>query len=75
MDVKIDEEICEAGSEVVISTWLVDDGDVVEEGMAICEIMAEKAQMEFTAPAGGIIKLVAAAEQPLTTGDVIATIT
>lgn len=74
MDVVINEDFCEADAEVVISTWLVDDGDEVEEGMVICEIMAEKAQMEFESPGSGKIKIVADIEQPYKLGDVIAVI-
>jgi len=74
MNIVISEDFCEVNCEVVISTWLVDDGDAIEEGMAICEIMAEKAQMEFISSVNGVIKLIAAIEQPLTVGDVIATV-
>jgi 2-oxoglutarate dehydrogenase E2 component (dihydrolipoamide succinyltransferase) len=74
MDIIIDENVCEPGSELVISTWLVDDGDVVEVGMGICELMAEKAQIEFTTLYAGKINLIAKIEQPLKVGDIIATI-
>ena len=74
MDIVISEDVCEADSEVVITTWLVEDGDVVEKGMPICELMAEKAQMEFDAPCAGTIKFIAELEKPLSPGDVIAEI-
>lgn len=74
MDVMIGEEICQQGEEAVVTAWLYDDGDSVEEGAAIAEIMIEKAQMEFPAPASGILRIRVPVERAVTAGDVIATI-
>ena len=74
MDVIITEDICEAGSQCVITTWLFDDGDPVEQGTPIVEIMLEKAQLELDAPASGTLRIKVQPEQPLTQGDVIAII-
>jgi pyruvate/2-oxoglutarate dehydrogenase complex dihydrolipoamide acyltransferase (E2) component len=52
----------------------VDDGDHVDIGDTIADIMMEKTQIEIEAPASGIIRLRAAPEQPLRKGDTIAVI-
>lgn len=46
--------------EATVSSWLVADGDTVEEGQAVLEVETDKAQSEVTAPAGGVLRIAAA---------------
>ena len=74
MDILITEDICDADSECTVTAWLFDDGDEIEQGAAIAEIMIDKAQLEFPAPVSGVLRIKVEVEQPLKQGDVIATI-
>lgn len=46
--------------EATVSSWLVSDGDTVEEGQAVIEVETDKAQSEVNAPAAGVLRIVAA---------------
>lgn len=61
-------------AEGVLSTWFVADGDTVAEGELIAEVAVDKVDMELTAPASGVIRLVVAEEAVARQGDVIARI-
>lgn len=75
LDVIIDEGMCDQSGTAVITAWLCDDGDRVERGAVIAEVMVEKAQLELTAPASGTLHIrVSHGSQPLKCGDVVATI-
>lgn len=74
IDLIVGENICSQGVETIISVWLVDDKSYVEEGTIICEFMTEKVIVEFLAPESGEISIIAAVEQPLFCGDLIARI-
>lgn len=46
--------------EATVSSWLVADGDTVEEGQAVLEVETDKAQSEVNAPASGVLRIAAA---------------
>ena len=50
--------------EGTIVSWLVSDGDHVEEGQAILEVETDKANAELEAPATGFIKGIRAGTAP-----------
>ncbi|MEO8066559.1 MAG: 2-oxo acid dehydrogenase subunit E2, partial [Flavobacteriales bacterium] len=62
----------ESISEVRIAKWLVKDGDVVSKDQVLAEIDSDKATLELSAEAGGQIKILAAADQTVNVGDVVA---
>lgn len=62
----------ESISEVRIAQWLVKDGDVVAKDQVLAEIDSDKATLELSAEAGGQIKIMAAADQTVNVGDVVA---
>jgi 2-oxoglutarate dehydrogenase E2 component (dihydrolipoamide succinyltransferase) len=62
----------ESISEVRIAQWLVKDGDVVAKDQVIAEIDSDKATLELSAEVGGRIKILAAADQTVNVGDVVA---
>lgn len=73
-DVRIDEHFWQGDTEAVLTTWFFDDGDHVEAGDVIAEIMLEKTQMEIEAPAAGILHPKAQPNEAIRKGDVIAVI-
>jgi len=73
-DVAIALDWWEDGSEGAISAWLVDDGDRVEAGVIVAEVMNEKVSFELFAPTSGIISIFVPAETPVVPGQVVARI-
>jgi pyruvate/2-oxoglutarate dehydrogenase complex dihydrolipoamide acyltransferase (E2) component len=73
--IKIPTDLWEEDTEAVITTWLVGDGGLVNEGQLIAEIMVEKVQHEVRAPASGTIKISQPAEAVVAKGGEIGTIT
>ncbi len=62
-------------AEGVVSTWFVDDGATVAAGQLLAEVMVDKAAVEVSAPAAGVVHLLVAEEDTVTQGAVIARIT
>ncbi len=62
-------------SEGSIATWYFDDGDTVQAGDIICDVMNEKVSTAIEAPAAGVLTILVPAEQPVGKGAVIARIT
>ncbi|MFC3053321.1 lipoyl domain-containing protein [Kordiimonas pumila] len=71
MDIQIPADFWEEDVEGVISSWLYDDGDTVEKGDVIVEVMVEKVMHELEAPASGILKQLVAEEEPAAKGSVV----
>ena len=61
----------EAITEVEIATWLVEDGDYVEQDQAIAEVDSDKATLELPAEAAGIITLKAEEGDAVEVGAVV----
>ena len=68
-------QVGESVTEVTLVSWRVKDGDVVEEGLPICEIESDKANLEVPAQASGTIAIVAQEGSELRVGALMATIT
>lgn len=73
VEVKIP-QIGESVTEVTLASWMVSDGDQVEEGDNLCEIESDKANMELPAETSGVISIQAEEGSELKIGAVIATI-
>lgn len=73
LDIKIP-VIGESVTEVTLVSWLVKDGDHVNEGDILCEIESDKATIELPAESSGAIKLIAEDGSDLKIGEVIATL-
>lgn len=73
-EVKIEEHFWQGDDEAVLTTWYFDDGDKVEAGETIAEIMLEKTQMEIEATSSGTLTIRTAADDPVRKGDIIAEI-
>jgi len=63
--------IGESISEVTLSSWLVEDGEYVNEGDVICEIESDKATVELPAESSGVLKQSAEEGAELEIGAVI----
>jgi pyruvate/2-oxoglutarate dehydrogenase complex dihydrolipoamide acyltransferase (E2) component len=57
--------------EAVLTMWLVDDGDAVVAGQAVCELETDKAEVEFEAPASGFLRILVPAESIVHAGSQI----
>ncbi len=66
--------IGESVTEVTLSQWLVQEGDIVEIDQSICEFESDKATLEFPAEAAGKISFKANEDDDLEIGALVATI-
>ena len=64
----------ESISEVEIATWLVSDGDYVEQDQEICEIDSDKATLTLAAEKSGAISIKVQEGETVAIGDVACTI-
>lgn len=64
----------ESITEVTLSSWMVSDGDYVEEGESLCEIESDKASVELPAESSGVIKILVEDGAELEVGAVIASL-
>ncbi|RLF80641.1 dihydrolipoyllysine succinyltransferase [Thermococci archaeon] len=58
----------------VVNQWYKKDGDVVEEGEEIAEVMIEKVTVLVKAPASGKLKILVPENGEVSQGDVIAVV-
>lgn len=58
-------------TEFAIITWLFADGATVKEADVVCEVMAEKVNVEIDAPASGTLKILKVADEIVKVKDVI----
>jgi pyruvate/2-oxoglutarate dehydrogenase complex dihydrolipoamide acyltransferase (E2) component len=73
-DVVIPADIWTDNSEGAISAWLYAEGDVVEAGVVIAEVMNEKTTFEIDAPASGRLSILVPADVSVRPGQLIAQI-
>ncbi len=71
-EVCIPGDLWEEDIEGVLLAWLLDEGDEVEAGDAVAEIMVEKIQYEVLATVDGVLKPLKEVDTPVAKGDVIA---
>ena len=70
-DIQIPHDLWDDDRQGVIVSWIYQDGALIESGKVVVELMVEKAQMEMFAPAGGRLKILAAADAIVTRGQII----
>lgn len=73
-EVRVPEDLWDDDSEGAISAWLYNDGDRVDAGAVIAEVMNEKVASELLAPVSGALAILTAAEAPVRKGQVVARI-
>ncbi|GHE82243.1 hypothetical protein GCM10017786_11290 [Amycolatopsis deserti] len=59
-------------AEGVVATWFVHDGERVAEGDLLAEVALDKADVEISSPAAGIVRLLAKEGDALVQGALIA---
>ncbi len=64
-------DLWDEGREAAISVWLYADGDRVEQGTVVAELMVEKTSHELTAPASGRLSILVPADEPVSKGQQI----
>jgi pyruvate/2-oxoglutarate dehydrogenase complex dihydrolipoamide acyltransferase (E2) component len=74
VDVLIPLDLWEEQGEGVIGTWLFQNGETVDAGAVLAEVMYEKASMEVLSPSSGTLQILLAAETPVIRGQLIARI-
>jgi pyruvate/2-oxoglutarate dehydrogenase complex dihydrolipoamide acyltransferase (E2) component len=67
-------DLWEEDIEAVITMWLTSDGNPVNKGDLVAEVMAEKIQYEIFSPADGTLSIVQEPDEVVKKGDVIGTI-
>jgi len=67
-------DLWEDDSEAVITAWLFNNGDEVDKGDLLAEVMVEKAQYEIVAPAAGILTIIKHEDEVVIKGAIIATL-
>ena len=70
-EVIVPRDLWEEDMQGVLLTWLFDEGDRVDAGDMLAEVMVDKAQFEIPAPCGGTLRIVKAVDDPVDKGDVI----
>jgi len=73
MEIKIP-QVGESITEVVIASWLKEDGDLVEKDEILCEIDSDKATFEIPAETNGRLKILKKEGETVAVGEVIARI-
>lgn len=64
----------ESITEVQLASWLVDDGEIIEQDSEIAEVDSDKATLTINAPEKGLIKILVNAGDTVNVGTIIATI-
>ena len=70
-DVIVPVDLWEEDTQGVLLTWLFDDGDQVDAGDMLAEVMVDKAQFEIASPCSGKLRIVRAVDDPVDKGDII----
>ncbi len=73
-DVTIPAGLWDESQEGVLATWYYSDGETVQSGQVIAEVLTEKVAHDIEAPASGSIELMVKEEQPISVGQTIARI-
>jgi pyruvate/2-oxoglutarate dehydrogenase complex dihydrolipoamide acyltransferase (E2) component len=72
VEVKLPELGAEAGDEATVSFWIVQEGDDVEEGDDLVEMLTDKANFNVPSPCNGkVTKLAAQENDVIKVGDLL----
>jgi len=64
----------ESINEVILASWLVNDGDYVEMDQMLCELESDKATFEVPAEKAGVVKIIAQVDDELEIGALLCNI-
>lgn len=71
MDILVPTGLWDEDGVGVLSTWFFEDGDPVQQGTVIAEVMSEKVSFEIVAPCDGMLRPLLAIETEVAGGQVI----
>lgn len=74
IEILVPEGVAADGGEIVVANWLAEDGDHVDAGDVVCELMVTKVTFEVEAPSSGRLEHHAQAEDVVTVGALLGTI-
>tara|TARA_R110001592_G_scaffold240929_2_gene501260 strand:+ start:86477 stop:86707 length:231 start_codon:yes stop_codon:yes gene_type:complete len=64
-------DLWEEDMQGVLLTWLFDEGDQVDAGDMLAEVMVDKAQFEIPSPSSGTLRIIKAVDDPVDKGEAI----
>lgn len=64
VDIIVPNEVLE-NDDCVVQEWWFDDGEIVEEGIVIVDVMVAKVSIEVPAPASGRLTILLQAEEEI----------
>ncbi len=70
-DIAIPDDLWDDSDEAALSTWLYADGDQVQCGAVLAELVVAKSSFELLAPASGVLRIAVAAEEPVAKRQVV----
>lgn len=73
-NITIPKNMWDEDQEAALSTWYFKDGEAVEAGAIVAELMVEKSSFEILAPKAGLLKVLIVEEEIVTAGQVIGTL-
>ncbi|ASK87052.1 lipoyl domain-containing protein [Sphingorhabdus sp. SMR4y] len=73
-DIVVPQGQWEADQEAALSNWLYGDGETVQEGVTVAEIMVEKTSFEIPAPTSGTLAITVAEDEVVVPGQVVGSI-
>jgi pyruvate/2-oxoglutarate dehydrogenase complex dihydrolipoamide acyltransferase (E2) component len=73
-EILVPEGMAQQDTEIVLANWLVDEGEYVDEGDPICELMVTKVTIEVAAPTAGRLEQRASVEDVVTIGALLGVI-
>lgn len=74
IEVVVPSDVWEGDAEASVNVWFFEDGESVQEGALLGELMFEKTAVEVRAPRDGTLRIKAPPETVVHKGDVIAVI-
>ena len=73
-EIRVPEGMAEEDAEIVLANWLVDEGEQVDEGDVVCELMVTKVTFEVAPPTTGRLEQRAVVEDVVAVGALLGVI-
>lgn len=73
-DIVVPQGQWEADQEAALANWLYGEGETVQQGVTVAEIMVEKTSFEIPAPASGTLTITIAEDEIVVPGQVVGSI-
>ena len=73
-ELAVPDHLWENDTEAVVVAWMFDEGDEVEAGDVVAEVMIEKVDVEIVAHVAGVLRQRKAVDEVVVKGDVLAMI-